>query len=169
MDSPVDEPVKRNILRVALQAALAATLVVSFAGCVTKEQKNRAAIERFKQATAGSWTSASGAELTIVPVRARMVTDEAIYVERREGNNVFGRLLNLEVSADGKRMLQRALTFTTEGQWRNLREQPELFTALLPKDVRPAGTCDIQPADDQNSVSYSCGGSPPEKFLRRPE
>ena len=41
--------------------------------------------------------------------------------------------------------------FTQEGQWRNLRENPELFTALLPKDVRPAGTCDIQPAEDLNS------------------
>jgi hypothetical protein len=60
-----------------------------------------------------------------------------------------------------------ALTFTQEGQWRNLRENPELFTALLPKDVRPAGTCDIQPAEDHNSVSYSCGGSKPEVFTRQ--
>ena len=45
-------------------------------------------------------------------------------------------------------MILRALTFTQEGQWRNLRENPELFTALLPKDVRPAGTCDIKPAAD---------------------
>ena len=54
--------------------------------------------------------------------------------------------------------MQRALAFTQEGQWRNMRENPELFTALLPKDVRPAGTCDIKPAEDRNSLSYSCGG-----------
>ena len=64
-------------------------------------------------------------------------------------------------------MLQLALAFTQEGQWRNLRENPELFTALLPKDVRAAGSCDIQPAEDLNSVSYSCGGSKPEVFRRQ--
>jgi hypothetical protein len=145
---------------------LLALASLALAACVTQEQKNRAAIETFKQSTAGTWLSASGAELTIVPVRARMVTDEAVYVERRDANGVFGRLLNLEFGADGKKILQRALTFTQEGQWRNLREQPELFTALLPKDVRPAGTCDIQPSADLNTVSYSCGGSPPEQFRR---
>jgi hypothetical protein len=147
-----------------LFAAVPALLLLS--ACVTKEQKNRAAVEEFKQATAGSWKSASGAELHIVPVRARMVTDEAIYVERRDANGVFGRLVNLELSKDGNKIIQRALTFTQEGQWRNLREQPEMFTALLPKDVRPAGTCDIQPASDSNSLTYSCGGSPREVFLR---
>lgn len=148
-------------------ALLATLLVASLAGCVTRDVKNRAAIEQFKQATAGTWTNPSGAELSILPVRARMVTDEAVYVELRDASGVVGRLLNVEMSADGKKVLQRALTFTQEGQWRNLREQPELFTALLPKDVRPAGTCDIQPAADQNSVSYSCGGSAPQVFQRQ--
>ena len=148
-------------------ALLSLALTIGFAGCQTQEVKNRAAVERFKQATAGQWQSASGAELTIVPVRARMVTDEAIYVERRDANGVFARLLNVELSPDGKKLLQRALTFTQEGQWRNLREQPELFTALLPKDVRPAGTCDIQVSSDANVVTYSCGGSAPETFHRR--
>jgi hypothetical protein len=145
---------------------LLAAAAVSLAGCKTREVKDRAAIEQFKQATAGSWTSESGAELDIIPVRARMVTDEAIYVERRDAAGLFGRLVNLEVAKDG-RIVQRALTFTQEHQWRNLREQPEMFTALLPKDVRPAGTCDIKPAPDANSVTYSCGGSPPETFQRK--
>ena len=96
-----------------------------------------------------------------------MVTDEAIYVERRDAKGVFARLVNIEMDKSGKKYLQRALTFTQDNQWRNLREQPELFTALLPKDVRPAGTCNIVPAADANSVSYSCGGSAPEIFRRK--
>lgn len=142
-------------------------LAVGLTGCKTQEVKNRAAVEKFKQMSAGQWQSDGGAELTIIPVRARMVTDEAVYVERHDANGVFARLLNVELSADGKKLIQRALTFTQEGQWRNLREQPELFTALLPKDVRPAGTCDIQVSDDANVVTYSCGGSPKETFRRR--
>jgi hypothetical protein len=140
--------------------------LLALSGCVNQQQKNKIAIENFRQAISGTWISDSGAELVMAPVRARMVTDEAIYIERRDAKGVFARLLNVEIGPD-KKIRQRALTFTQEGQWRNLREQPELFTALLPKDVRPAGTCDIQVAADANSVSYSCGGSAPESFKRQ--
>jgi hypothetical protein len=144
-------------------------LVVLLTACVNQGVKNKASLEIFKQSISGEWSSASGDALVIVPVRARMVTDEAVYVEYTSaGGAVSGRLLNLQTSADGKKVLQRALVFTQEGQWRNLRETPELFTALLPKDVRPAGSCDIQPSDDRNTVSYSCAGSPPQVFARRP-
>jgi len=145
---------------------LAMLLGAAGAGCVNQQQKNRVAVETFRQTSAGEWVSASGAQLTIAPVRARMVTDEAIYVERRDARGVLSRLVNVALSKDGKKLIQTALAFTQDGQWRNLREQPELFTALLPKDVRPAGTCDIKVADDANSVSYSCGGSAPETFTR---
>jgi hypothetical protein len=148
-------------------SALACALSIGLTACATQEKKSKIAVEKFKQTTSGQFQSAGGAELFIVPVRARMVTDEAMYVERRDSRGTFGRLLNLELSPDGKKIIQRALTFTQEGQWRNLHENPELFTALLPKDVRPAGTCDIEPTADLNGVSYSCGGSPPEMFRRK--
>ena len=154
---------KRRILE---HCVLALTLAAA-AGCVTKEQKSRAAIDRFKQTTAGEFQSDTGSLLFIAPVRARMVTDEAIYVERTDAGVSQGWLIDIALGADGKKIIQRALVFTQEGQWRNLRENPELFTALLPKDVRPAGTCDIKPAEDANSVTYSCGGARPELFLRR--
>ncbi len=141
-------------------------LTLSLAACMTTENELKMEIEDFRQSTSGVFRSDSGAELFLAPVRARMVTDEAMYVERRDANTTVGWLLNIEHSMDGKKIVQRALTFTQEGQWRNLRENPELFTALLPKDVRPAGMCDIQPSEDRNSISYSCGGSPPETFNR---
>ena len=156
----------KNLLH-PLRRAVLPLAALALTACVTQEVKNKAAIEKFRESSAGTWVSDSGAELTIVPVRARMVTDEAIYVERRDASGVLGRLVNVAMTDDGKKMVQRALTFTQEGQWRNLREQPELFTALLPKDVRPAGTCDITVAEDANSVSFSCGGSPPENFRRQ--
>ena len=148
-----------------LSGALA--LAVVLAGCVNQQQQDIQMVDDFKRNTAGQYRSDSGAQLFIAPVRSRMVTDESMYIELHDANGIFGRLLDLKVSADGKKVLQLALTFTQEGQWRNLRENPELFTALLPKDVRPAGSCDIQPAEDHNSVSYSCGGSKPEVFTRQ--
>jgi hypothetical protein len=147
--------------------AFSLALALGLSACVTTEKSRQMAIEEFRQSTSGEFRSDSGAELFLAPVRARMVTDEAMYVERRDGNSTVGWLLNIEHSADGKRILQRALTFTQEGQWRNLRENPELFTALLPKDVRPAGMCNIQPSEDRNSISYSCGGAPAEEFKRK--
>jgi hypothetical protein len=147
--------------------ALLPLVALSLLGCVTQEQKDRASIEAFKEATTGTWVSDGGAELMMVPVRARMVTDEAIYVERLDSKGVVGRLLNLQMSEDGRKVLQRALAFKNDGQWRDIRDNPELLTALLPKDVRPAGTCDIQVSDDANSVSFSCGGSTPETFKRK--
>ena len=138
------------------------------AACATQEQKGRAAVDKFRHSTAGEYVSESGARLFIAPVRARMVTDEAIYVEHHAPNGtVLARIVDVALAKDGTKILQRALAFTQDGQWRELRENPELLTALLPKDVRPAGTCDIQPAEDGNSVSYSCGGSPPEIFRRQ--
>ena len=158
-------------MKTAQRFSSALTLVVGFpallTGCVTQEVKDKETVEAFKHDTAGQYRSDSGAELYIVPVRSRMVTDESIYIERHDANGIYGRLLDLHISEDGKKVVQSALTFTQEGQWRNLRENPELFTALLPKDVRPAGTCDIQPSEDRNSVSYSCGGSKPEIFRRQ--
>jgi hypothetical protein len=144
-----------------------ACLPALLSGCVNQQQRDIQTIADFQRNTSGSYRSDGGARLYIVPVRSRMVTDESMYIERHDPNGtIFGRLLDLKVSSDGEKVVQAALTFTQEGQWRNLRENPELFTALLPKDVKPAGTCDIQLADDLNSVSYSCGGSPPEMFKR---
>lgn len=159
-------------MKSAFMRCLPAMGVLAFAlvlgGCQNQQVRDRAAIQQFMQSTNGSWQSDGGAELHIVPVRARMVTDEAIYVERNDSRGTFARLLDLRMDKKGRKVLQNALTFTQEGQWRNLRQEPELFTALLPKDVRPAGTCDIQVAADANSLSYSCGGSAPEIFRRKP-
>ena len=153
--------------RLARALALGVAFPALLCGCVNQQIKDKETVEAFKHDTAGEYRSDSGAQLYIAVVRSRMVTDESMYIELHDANGIFGRLLDLKVSPDGKKVLQLALTFTQEGQWRNLRENPELFTALLPKDVRPAGTCDIQPAEDHNSVSYSCGGSAPEVFRRQ--
>jgi hypothetical protein len=155
-------------VKAAIQSLAALSLAgLALTGCVTQDVKNKALLNQFRDNVTGTWISDGGATLTIMPVRARMVTDEALYVERVDPNGtVFGRLVNIEISADDKRVNQRALTFTQENQWRNLRETPELFTALLPKDVKPAGTCDIKASPDANSVVYSCGGSAPESFRR---
>jgi hypothetical protein len=150
-----------------LGAGFACAALLLAAGCKTQQVKGKEAVQRFQEAAAGEWRSERGASLIIVPVRSRMVTDESVYVELTDSHGTVGWLVALDWSPKKKVILQRALTFAQEGQWRNLRQTPELFTALLPKDVKPAGTCDIKAAADGNSVSYSCGGSPPETFRRK--
>ena len=151
----------------AVIGAFLLSLVPALSGCMVSAAEMKDNITQFRASTSGQYKSEAGAKLYIAPVRARMVTDEALYIERHDPNGtIVGRLLNVEVAEDGKTIVLRALVFTQEGQWRNLRENPELFTALLPKDVRPAGKCDIKPAEDRNSLTYSCGGSPVENFTR---
>ena len=150
----------------AVAGALLLALIPALPGCVTSAKDISDTIAEYRLTVSGQYQSAAGARLYIAPVRARMVTDEALYLERHDPNgNISGRLLNVEVGED-EEIITRALVFTQEGQWRNLRENPELFTALLPKDVRPAGRCDIEPAKDRNSLTYSCGGAPAETFTR---
>jgi hypothetical protein len=155
----------KNFPRCAAAIAAWAALTV-LAGCASQQVKDKAAVEKFKQDVTGQYVNeVTGATLFIVPVRARMVTDEALYVERHDGAGVMIRIVNIFTDKEGKIRLG-ALTFTQEGQWRELRENPELLTALLPKDVRPAGTCDITPGKDNNAITFSCGGSTAETFKR---
>jgi len=154
----------------AVIGAFLLSLVPALSGCMVSAAEMKDTITEFRASTSGQYKSEAGAKLYIAPIRARMVTDEALYVERHDPNGtIVGRLLNVEVAEDRKTIVLRALVFTQEGQWRNLRENPELFTALLPKDVRPAGKCDIKPAEDRTSLTYSCGGSPVETFTRMTE
>jgi hypothetical protein len=141
-------------------------LSVALGACVNSQEKAKREVQKFLASTAGEYVSAGGDTLVVAPVYARMIALDTLYVERTSASGgTSGRLVALEVGPKGK-ILQLGYSFTQQGQWRNLREQPELFTALLPKDVRSAGTCDIKLADDRNSITYSCGGSAPESYQR---
>jgi hypothetical protein len=145
-----------------------AALVLSLAlgACVNQQEKTKRDIQQFLGSSAGEYVSNTGDSLMVAPVYARMIALDTLYIERTSASGATsGRLIALEAGREGK-ILQLAYSFTQQGQWRNLREQPELFTALLPKDVRAAGTCDIKLSDDRNSITYSCGGSAPETYTR---
>jgi|SRR4051812_39683334 hypothetical protein len=157
----MDKRMHRWMSRCAIVA-----LSVALGACVNSQEKTKREIQKFLGSAAGEYVSTSGDSLMIAPVYARMVALDTLYVERTSASGgTSGRLVALEAGRDGK-ILQLAYSFTQQGQWRNLREQPELFTALLPKDVRAAGTCDIKLSDDRNQISYSCGGSAPESYTR---
>jgi len=154
---------KRNNLWLTWAAVV---LAAALAGCVNKAEQSKRDIQKFMASVAGEYLSATGDTLIVAPVYARMIALDTIYVERTSANGgTSGRLIELAQGKSGK-ILLLAYGFTQKDQWRNLREQPELFTALLPKDVRAAGTCEIQLSDDRNAVTYSCGGSAPETYTR---
>ncbi len=142
-------------------------LVASLAtACVNSQEASKREMQRFIQTASGEFVNASGNTLIIVPVYARMIGLDTLFVERISGKGTQERLVSLEVAPSGKRFLQLAYAFTTQNQWRNLHDNPELFTAMMPNDVRPAGTCDIKLSADLNSITYTCGGSIPETFTR---
>lgn len=142
---------------------LAAALVV---GCVNAREQRKREISRFMQTVQGEFINDQGNSLMIATIYARMIGLDTLYVERTANGQTTGRIVSLEISGDNKKIIQLSLAFTQPGQWRDVRQNPELFTALLPKDVRAAGTCDIKLSTDMNTVTYTCGGSVPETYTR---
>ena len=147
-------------------AALLTSLAVAVSACVNQHEMRKRDIQHFLQTASGEYNNEAGDRLVLVPVYARMIGLDTMYLERTTAKGTSGRLLALEVSGDNDKFVQLSYVFTQQGQWRNLLAQPELLSALQPNDVRPAGTCDIKLADDMNSISYSCGGSPPTTYQR---
>jgi hypothetical protein len=147
------------------RTGLSVLVFATLAACVNQQERTKRDIQKFMSYVAGEYVNEAGDTLAVAPVYARMIAMDTVYVERTSGQGTSGRIVELAAGKNGT-ILQVAYTFTQQGQWRNLREQPELFTALLPKDVRAAGTCDIKLAEDRNSIDYSCGGSTPVKYMR---
>ena len=148
------------------KASLLLLLAAVVTGCVNEREMRKRDIQHFMQTATGEYRNEAGDRLVLVPVYARMIGLDTMYLERTTRNGTTGRLLALEISGDGEKFVQLSYVFTQQGQWRNLLAQPELLSALQPNDVRPAGTCDLHLADDMNSISYSCGGSPPTSYQR---
>jgi hypothetical protein len=141
-------------------------LATGIAACVNQTEQRKRDIQKYLQTAGGEYHNEAGDTLFMVPVYARMIGGDTMYVERTTKKGTTGFLLVLEPSGDGEKVVQIAYGFTQQNQWRNLRESPELLSALQPNDVRPIGSCDIQPAKDLNSVSYACNGNPPQTFIR---
>jgi hypothetical protein len=148
----------RIVLTLLLAAAIAA--------CVNDTELRKREIQKFQQTAGGEYHNEAGDTLFLVPVYARMIGLDTMYVERTTKKGTSNWLLVLEPSSDGEKIVQIAYAFTQQNQWKNLRETPELLSALQPNDVRPIGSCDIQLAKDMNSVSYACNGNPPQNYTR---
>ena len=142
---------------------LSATAMV---GCVNQHEMRKRDIQHFMQTATGEFRNDAGDTLVMVPVYARMIGLDTMYLERTTRNGTTGRLLALEPSGDNNKIVQLSYVFTQQGQWRNLLAQPELLSALQPNDVRPAGTCDIKLSEDLNSLTYACGGGAPQDYQR---
>jgi hypothetical protein len=147
-------------------ATMLVLLATNLVACVDHRESVKRANLKFMQTASGEYTNEAGDRLMLVPVYARMIGLDTMYVERTTKNGTAGRLLVLEPTGHGNDIAQIAYVFTQPDRWRNLVEQPELLSALQPNDVRAAGSCDIQLAKDHNSLSYSCSGSAPQKYDR---
>jgi hypothetical protein len=152
----------RRVAKAGFMVLLASVTVA----CVNETEMRKRDIQKFLQTATGEYNNEAGERLVMVPVYARMIGLDTVYLERTTRNGTTGRILALERSPDGEKVVQLSYVFTQPQQWRNLIAQPELLSALQPNDVRPAGTCDIQISEDLNTVTYSCGGGAPVTYQR---
>jgi CpeT/CpcT family protein DUF1001 len=149
-----------------IQPCLLALLTVTVAACVNEKEMRKRDAAKFLQTSTGEYVNEAGELLFIAPVYARMIGFDTFYIERTTARGPGQRLVVLEPSPDGEKLIQFSYAFTQPAQWRDVRSHPELLTALQPNDVRPAGTCDIKLSADLNSITYSCGGNPPQEYKR---
>jgi hypothetical protein len=141
-------------------------LALAVAACVNEREARKRDAQKFLQSSTGEFVNEAGELMFIAPVYSRMIGFDTFYIERSTARGPSQRLVALEPSPDGKRLMQFSYAFTQPAQWREVREHPELLSALQPADVRPAGTCDIKLTDDLNTLTYTCGGSQPMQYTR---
>jgi len=149
-----------------MKPGLAVLLSLNVVACVNDYEARKRDAEKFLQHSTGEYANDAGELLFIAPVYARMIGYNTFFLERTTARGPSQRLIALEPSGDGNKLVQLSYVFVQPAQWRDVREHPELLTALQPQDLRPAGTCDIKMADDLNSLTYSCCGGAPVSYKR---
>ncbi len=149
-----------------MQLSLLLMLSLALAACVNETEMRKRDAKMFLQNSTGEYANEAGELLFIAPVYARMIGFDTFYLERGTPRGPSQRLVALESSPNGEKLVQFSYAFTQPAQWREVRQHPELLAALQPNDVRPAGTCDIKLTEDLNTLTYSCGGSPPMSYKR---
>ncbi len=153
-------------MRQLTQTSLLLLSAFVLVACVNETEMRKRDAKMFLQNSTGEYVNEAGELLFIAPVYARMIGFDTFYLERATARGPSQRLITLESSPDGEKLMQFSYAFTQPAQWREVRSHPELLTALQPNDVRPAGTCDIKLTQDLNSLTYTCGGSPPMNYTR---
>lgn len=149
-----------------MKPGLAVLLTLCVVGCVNDTEARKRDAEKFLQQSTGEYVNEAGELLFMAPVYARMIGYNTFFMERSTARGPAQRLIALEPSSDGEKLIQLSYVFVQPAQWRDVREHPELLSALQPQDLRPAGTCDIKLAADLNSLTYSCGGGAPVNYKR---
>ena len=149
-----------------MKPGLLMLLSLCMVACVNDREARKREAQKFLQTATGEFRNEAGDTLVMVPVYARMIGLDTLYLEKKSAKGTTQRLISLEPSADGEKLAKLSYVFTQPNQWRNLLEQPELLSSLQPNDVRPAGSCNIDLSEDLNSLKYSCGGGPTQEFQR---
>lgn len=146
-----------------LRAATAAALLgLVLAGCATTAERRRGELASLGSALAGSYDNRAQAEaelragagaphaplaLLIVRVQAPLVGDDVFFVRESaldDPRRVFSqRVWVLGVDASG-RIAHGVYRFAEPERWRGGGDEPELFRALLLRDLEPAAGCDVR-------------------------
>jgi len=111
-------------------AALLTLLAVAVSACVNQHEMRKRDIQHFLQTASGEYNNEAGDRLVLVPVYARMIGLDTMYLERTTAKGTSGRLLALEVAGNNDKFVQLSYVFTQQGQWRNLLAQPDATVDL---------------------------------------
>jgi len=86
-------------------------------------------------------------QINLVPVWARFVGDQVLYVEQadtRSGRRiVLQQLYSFEKSSDEKTIIQHVYDFKEPQRWSAGDSDPEIFKSLVPDDLKGNAPCDL--------------------------
>src|SRR5687767_409979 len=99
-------------MRRVATASLLLLLVSVIAACVNEVEMRKRDIQTFLKTATGEYSNEAGERLVMVPVHARMIGLDTMYLERTTRNGTTGRLLALERSPDGETVVQFSYVFT---------------------------------------------------------
>ena len=83
-------------MRRVATTSLMLLLVSMIAACVNETEMRKRDIQHFLQSAMGEYNNEAGERLFMVPVHARMIGLDTMYLERTTRNGTTGRLLALE-------------------------------------------------------------------------
>ena len=118
---------------------------VALSACTSQADLRKTELDELARVLPGNYRNPQQG-LTILRLAAPLVGDDVYYVRETAANDarrvVSERVWSLGLAADA-RLYGAVYAFEEPDRWRGGAESPELFRALLMRDLRPLTACDL--------------------------
>ena len=112
-------------------------LSLATVACVNETEMRKRDAKQFLQNSTGEYTNEAGELLFIAPVYARMIGFDTFYLERGTARGPSQRLVALEASPDGEKLMQFSYAFTQPANGAKCASIPSCWRRFSPMTCDP--------------------------------